>query len=275
MQLRQITARYGRKRQPAQYESAEAMIEFTLSVDEDGQIGTLDIAHTNMGAVLLGQAKTLVLTELGVVNAPLPTSAKTLSVGDGNPGQTGAAVVVQPEPAAESTPPAPAKARRSKKETPEQQSQSSSDPIPQAHPPAPVASAVPTAAAGIPVEEAKQTESALGRSLPASAPGTPAPAQSGGVGGIPLDDTAASSPAPAAAQPEKQAAAGGSTGALTAADVQKYITQALCGKKILPPVVLGTLKADFKVDRVQDLDPGNLKAFYNKIRDKAGDQPIA
>src|ERR1051326_2256167 len=67
MQLRTITARYGRKRQPAQYESAEAMIEFTLSVDEDGQIGNLDIAHQNIGETLLGQAKTLVLRELGVV----------------------------------------------------------------------------------------------------------------------------------------------------------------------------------------------------------------
>lgn len=57
-----ITVGYDRKRQPAQYESAGASVSFSAAVETGGD-------HVAVARKLLGEAKTLVLTELGVVKA--------------------------------------------------------------------------------------------------------------------------------------------------------------------------------------------------------------
>lgn len=82
-QVKVITARFGRKRQPAQYESAEAMIEFTISAEEDGQMGNISVEQVGMGEALLGIAKDLVLRELGVIKAGETASAAKLAAAAG------------------------------------------------------------------------------------------------------------------------------------------------------------------------------------------------
>lgn len=253
MQLRQIVARYGRKRQPAQYENAEAMIEFTLSVDEDGKIGKLDIEHENMGAILLGQAKNLVLRELGVIKHD--ESASVLDVASA--GKASAALV--PPAGDGKTETAPAK--RTRKAVGETAPAADAKPAAAEHvePSLPSSSGV----GDIPVGDGKPAaETSLGRSLPASQQ-QPAAA----VGDIPIGDANATAPQPASLQ---QVQAAGEE--LTAAAVQKFITACLVGKKFLPNVVLGILKNDYKVDRVYDINPPEkLAEFYAKIKKLAGE----
>lgn len=69
MQLKVITARFGRKRQPVQFENAEAVLELSFAVEEDGSIGDISIEHIGMAEKLLGTVKTLVLRELNIVPA--------------------------------------------------------------------------------------------------------------------------------------------------------------------------------------------------------------
>src|SRR6266550_3943652 len=64
VQVTNVTVFYGRSRQPAKYESAEAKIEFTASLS-DGVGPNAD--HIAAAQKLLGEAKTIVLTELNLV----------------------------------------------------------------------------------------------------------------------------------------------------------------------------------------------------------------
>jgi len=84
-QVKQIVARFGRKRQPAQYESAEAVLEFTLQAAEDGSLTDISIDHVGIGERLLGVAKNLVLRELGVIAPGADASAATVTTGETKP----------------------------------------------------------------------------------------------------------------------------------------------------------------------------------------------
>lgn len=59
-QVTNVRVQYDRKRQPAQYESAGASVEFFATVG-DGE------DHKTVATKLIGDAKTVVLTELGIV----------------------------------------------------------------------------------------------------------------------------------------------------------------------------------------------------------------
>jgi hypothetical protein len=74
MQVTNITVGYDRKRQPAQYESAGARVEFSASLSATVS-DTED--HVAIAVKLLGEAKTIVLTELGIVKAGESASAMT------------------------------------------------------------------------------------------------------------------------------------------------------------------------------------------------------
>jgi hypothetical protein len=72
MQVTNVEVCYDRKRQPAQYESAGASVRFTASI---GATVGQDEDHVEVAKRLLADAKTLVLTELGVVPAGTSASA--------------------------------------------------------------------------------------------------------------------------------------------------------------------------------------------------------
>lgn len=67
-QVTNVRVQYDRKRQPAQYESAGASVEFFATVGEGED-------HKAVAATLIGEAKTIVLTELGVVKPGEDASA--------------------------------------------------------------------------------------------------------------------------------------------------------------------------------------------------------
>jgi len=276
MQLRTITARYGRKRQPAQYESAEAVIEFTLSVDEDGQIGKLDTSYQNMGIALLATAKNLVLTELGVIKAgdnasafngasvaALETVVHSETVSNAKPGDAGGTGPASDGKTTET------RKRRTKAEI---EADKAAEAAKVTNGPQPAADAAngpqPTnaaaaagngSAASIPgMEDApaavKQPETALGRTLPEAKPETQSAAS------IPLDPPASNA---SVATPAQVTAAANDNGeAVTAAGVNKFITTCLVQKKFLPNVVLGKMKQQYNVDRVYDLSQKDLEEFF-------------
>lgn len=257
MQVTNVRVVYTRKRQPAQFESSGAEIEFTAIIGDDGN-------HVEAAKALLADAKTLVLTELGIVKAGESASAHARSAPQPEP-QTGEAG----QKGDTGTPPATAGEKHTnkrgggkKKDEPAAQQQ------PQPETPAP-------SAAGIPGDN--QTETALGRSIPASAPGNAAAEKpNGSAADIPSDVPAASVTQPTAV-PQTQGNSGAAAGAIAVdvSTVQKYVADCLAKKKFLPPVVLGKLKTDYQVERVGDLSPEKLKKFFNEIRAVAGDPAVA
>ena len=72
MQVSNVTVGYERKRQPAQYESAGAKVEF--SAVSSATVGEQE-DYVAVARKLLGEAKTLVLTELALVPAGKSASA--------------------------------------------------------------------------------------------------------------------------------------------------------------------------------------------------------
>jgi membrane protein involved in colicin uptake len=72
MQVTNIEVGYDRKRQPAQYESAGATVKFTASLS--ATVGDNE-DHIAVATKLLGDAKTIVLVELGIVKAGESASA--------------------------------------------------------------------------------------------------------------------------------------------------------------------------------------------------------
>lgn len=247
MKLKTVTVRYGRKRQPVQYESSEAMIEFTLSVDDDGEVGELGILHLNMSQVLLGQAKTLVLTEIGLVKAGDNASAHAIAAAAPKPAEI-APVVLAPAQAAETVAKKPTAAEKKAAKEAEEKAKP--------------AAAVTVEAKVVPdptdpfADESKPTSS-LGRPLPV-AKAAPEP------GDIPVEETPV---IPAATMQQTAATAD----ALNAAGVQKYITQCLVKKKFLPQAILGVLKSEYKCDRVHDIPADKLPILYAKVREMAGE----
>lgn len=75
-QVTNVTVKYGRERQPAKYESAEAMIEFSATLSDGVNPGE---DHVKAAQRLLGEAKTLVLTELGLVQFGESASAPVIA----------------------------------------------------------------------------------------------------------------------------------------------------------------------------------------------------
>lgn len=270
MQLRTVTARYGRKRQPAQYESAEAVIEFTLSVDEDGSIGQLDTAYQNIGIALLGTAKSLVLTELGVIKAgdnasawggaaPISLQATATSVQALNtgPGEAGGTPAVAEKTAAQ------IKAeKQAAKDAEKAEKQAAKEAVAAAEAAAKAQGATAdTSAAGIPMGDDKpaaaKPETALGRALPVA---ETKKVETQAANSIPLGDPVPSTPV---ATPQQAAAVATASGEeVTASGVSKFITTCMVAKKFLPAVVLGRLKDKYKVDRIQDLSAAHLAEFY-------------
>lgn len=270
MQVTNIRVSYSRKRQPAQYESSGADVEFVAVLD-----ATLGDSQDHKAAAiaLLGDAKTIVLTELGLVAAGKSASAHALAPAEA--GQVSSATATSSTPStatatAQTTAPegGKGKGRRKTDNTPPATASNA----------APAADTAPPAnagtAAGIPDEGAattsKPAETSLGRTLPAQPEQKPAAAA-----GIPVDDTppanSNAAPATTTATATTAPAATNGSGDLTPAAVQKYITQCLVQKKFLPNVVLGVLKNDFKVDRVFDLEGAKLAEFYAKIKSLAGE----
>jgi len=257
MQVTNVTVGYDRKRQPAQYESAGAKVEFSAVLS--ATVGDTE-DHVAVAKKLLGEARVIVLTEIGLMKATTAAApeadahaAKEAAFQSAQSGEPAKAV----EPVRSDPPPAdpkPAEAahgttgRRKKK-----------DEAPAATPPATV-----TDAAGIPADPApasttKAPETALGRPLPAH------PAQqtaAAAAADIPLDDGPAVVVQPATAAQAAQAA----PQELTANAVQKFITQCLVAKKFLPQVVLELMKKNYQTDRVYDLKPDQLAEFYEKLK---------
>lgn len=243
MKVTNVTVRYDRSRQPAKYESAEAMVEFTATLE--ATVSTDDDYHATAVA-LLGEAKTIVLTELGLVAAGSSASAHAALPAAAAPAATPAAPADKPAAAATGT-------RRK------------TDKVAPAAPATAVAAApakpAEAAVGDIPVEPAaKPAETALGRALPE--------AKAAAIGDIPVEAGPAKT-APVAASPAQVTHAGGDE--LTPGAVQKYITSKLVAKAFLPNVVLGVLKNDYKVDRVFDLPADKLAEFYAKIKKLAGE----
>lgn len=247
MKVTNVTVRYDRSRQPAKYESAEAMVEFTATLE--ATVSTDDDYHATAVA-LLGEAKTIVLTELGLVAAGSSASAHAALPA------AAAAAATPAVPAADTSKPAAAATGTRRK----------TDKVAPAAPATAVAAApakpAEAAVGDIPVEPAaKPAETALGRALPEAK-------AAAAIGDIPVEAGPAKT-APVAASPAQVTHAGGDE--LTPGAVQKYITSKLVAKAFLPNVVLGVLKNDYKVDRVFDLPADKLAEFYAKIKKLAGE----
>ncbi|SRR6266550_4200882 len=105
VQVTNVTVFYGRSRQPAKYESAEAKIEFTASLS-DGVGPNAD--HIAAAQKLLGEAKTIVLTELNLVAVGESASAVVRAATEAAPAQVEAAAPAKPAKPAKVKPvPAP------------------------------------------------------------------------------------------------------------------------------------------------------------------------
>jgi hypothetical protein len=99
IQVTNVTVFYGRSRQPAKYESADAKIEFSASISEGVNP---DQDHIVAATKLLGEAKTIVLTELGLVEV----------------GQSASAVVIAEQNASGTSAAKPATTRKKKDDAP-------------------------------------------------------------------------------------------------------------------------------------------------------------
>lgn len=113
MQLKTVTARFGRKRQAVQFEPAEAMLEVTMSVNEDGSVGEISIQHIGVGEKLLGAVKNIVLRELGIIAPGVSASASDVKlIVDGEATATAEATKGKPgrKPKADAAPAAAAPA---------------------------------------------------------------------------------------------------------------------------------------------------------------------
>lgn len=256
MPVTNILVEYERKRQPAQYESAGARVQFAHVIE--AVMGDGD-DHVALATKLLGEAKTIVLTELALVAAGQNASAHApkadaVVVPPAGEGEQRRSTDVKPETAA----------AKKKREAAEKAAADEAAKLAGAGKPAAAAEV-----GGIPTDDTppagKTGETALGRALPAGKP-----AEAPGIGDIPVDDSSKTAPTAATPAQVQQAA---NADALDASKVQKYITTCLVAKKFLPNVVLGKLKNEYKVDRPADLSPENLLKFYNELRALAGEGP--
>lgn len=230
-----ITVQYDRKRQPAQYESAGAKVEFSAVIE--ATVGA-DQDHVAFARQLLGEAKTLVLTELGIVAA----------------GTSASAHAPKPETPAPKVEGEVVPKKLTKKEL---EAKAAADA-------ALLVKGTEAAAGDIPTEDGTKAQTALGRTPP------PQPVKEAAAGDIPVDEVPAGGAKTALVQATASQAAAGA-GELTAAAVQKFITASLVAKKFLPNVVLGILKDTYKVDRVYDIPADKLQEFYDRIKKLAGE----
>lgn len=74
MRVTNIVVQFERKRQPAQYETSGGFVQFSGVIEEGS-----DENHVDVAARLLGDAKTLILTELGLVQPGQSASATTVA----------------------------------------------------------------------------------------------------------------------------------------------------------------------------------------------------
>ena len=92
MRVTNILVRFERKRQPQQYESSGAVVELTGIIEEGSNENHIDVASK-----LLGDAKTLVLTELGLVAAGQSASAHVIAAAKDTPATPGTPAVADKE----------------------------------------------------------------------------------------------------------------------------------------------------------------------------------
>ena len=92
MRVTNILVRFERKRQPQQYESSGAVVELTGIIEEGSNENHIDVASK-----LLGDAKTLVLTELGLVAAGQSASAHVIAAANAAPATPGTPAVADKE----------------------------------------------------------------------------------------------------------------------------------------------------------------------------------
>jgi outer membrane biosynthesis protein TonB len=271
MQVTNVTVGYDRKRQPANYESAGAKVEFSAVLS--ASVGDTE-DHLAVAAQLLHEAKTIVLVEIGLLKPgqPLPSPA---AVNDLKPIEPAAAAVVEkparldtPNPAEPVAPVEPVKTeavkpdpdagshgrrRKAKTETPAPVS--AGIPLDEAPKAATPDIDLVKNVAGIPLDDSPRAaaiaETALGRTLPAK----PAAASD-----IPLDEA----PKPAAGTVPPAGIE------LTASAVQKFMTACMVQKKFLPQVVMNKMKTQYQTDRVHDLKPEQLAEFYAQLQELAG-----
>ena len=245
MRINNVSVRYTRTRQPAKYEEAGGMVEFSAVLEEGVEA---DADYLGVAKRLYGEAKTIVLAELALVAPGASASVHTAGP-----------VVTDPPSTAKTPAPPPKKPTKAEKEA---AAAAAAAAAAQTAGEIPTGDAKPAATAA--VGDIPTGETSLGRQLPAA---QTAPAATAAVGDIPTDGATSTAPKPAT--PAQVVASGGE--ALTASAVQKYITTQLVAKKFLPNVILGKLKSDYKVDRVQDLPADKLAEFHAWVKGIAGE----
>lgn len=241
-QITNVTVQYDRKRQPAQYESAGASVSFSavLADDEDPVAAS---------AELLGQAKTLVLTELGIVKAGTNASAAAQK-----PAQaaTKPAQEAQSEAPAEAAP-AAGKAQEAA-EKPKTAAQKKKEAAAAKKAAEEAAKAEPT---GRQISDSPEDRKAPDDDIPGE--GEPTAATGGdGPDDLPEED------APAEVQ--------GTTAAPkpTTKEIHAFITQQIKDRKLDAPSVK-EISRKFGVERIGDLKDDQLVPYLKAVKAKMGE----
>jgi hypothetical protein len=230
-QVKTIVARFGRKRQPAQYESAEAMLEFTLQAAEDGSLTDISIDHVGIGERLLGVAKNLVLRELGVIA----------------PGQDASAATAAGEGSAETAKP---KATRAKKADAKEPAATTGAPDPNAR------------------QISTNPENRVGPSdFPGETATAQAPKANGAASDFPGETATAAKPA---ATPAATPASVPAAGTPTAEELTAYVSQLVREKKIDSPTVKAVSRA-FGAEKIAQIDPSKLAEYKKQVDAKVAE----
>lgn len=231
-QVTNITVGYDRKRQPAQYESSGARVEFaailsaTVGDNED---------HVAIATKLLGEAKTIVLVELGLVKAGENASAVVVSAGKSDTVATGTAAGSKE---AEKAAKAAAKAAKEAAK-------------------APVTTGTDDAATR------QITQNPENRTDPANPPAEVFPGEGPST---PATGTAANTDLPAEEVVATGAKAASATPTLTHTEMHAFIAGKIKDKKLDHPTVKAT-SAKYNVARIQDLKPEQLGPYKASIEE--------
>lgn len=220
MRVTNVSVSYGRERQPAKYESSEARVGFDASLSDNEN-------YVTVAKQLLGDAKTLVLTEVGIIGAGENASAFARTA-------EGTTVNVTNQVTGQQTPSEGEKTETGRK------------------------ARTPAAAKDKATDQKPVVGDDDGTGLGPTAPAKTAVVAEAPKAPAKTDD--------GTGMPGKAAVAAAVAGKeLTSGDVQGHITDLVAKKQILPVAVKTLLTTKFQVSRLVDLKPEQLQAFKDAI----------
>lgn len=160
-QVTNVTVQFERKRQPAQYETSGAVISFSATVGDQED-------HVAVATKLLGDAKTIVLQELGLVAVGTSASASVIAGNNAAKADTGEAAATGGKKSTKKTKDAPAAAEQRQISTGEERVGPNANDIPGEGEPAPKSTAKPsTGSADIPDDPAPAKPNGKAKDAPA------------------------------------------------------------------------------------------------------------